>query len=469
MSIEALILKEKETLTAAIKKYAAKFIDLRFTNLRGKEQHISLAVASLPDDFIEHGILIAASSLTYWQNPQPATYALLPDVNSILLDPFYQNNSLLVRCNLFDPQTKLAYYLDPRTVAHRAEKYLRNTGIADYACFGAQPEFFLFDDVRWENAINGAFYKIDADEAPWNSSKTVHGGNSGHRPAMQTGKLPLPPIDALHDLRSAIALTLESLGSPVKTHYQGTTTNQAVITTNFTNLSQKADELQLLKYVVHNVAHNYGKTATFMPKPLATGNGNNMYCQFSLMQNGQNLFAGVENERLSPIVLHSIGGIIAHARTLNAFTNPTANSYKRLITLFNNPKQLTGTTETQPAAISVISDLNSFNQYIELRFADPTTNPYLAFAAILLAAIDGIKRKINPAPLITAHPVQVTPTLSTSFDEAIKQLQIDHEFLLQGEVFSRELINNYIDCCRSEIAQLNSLIHPKEFELYYSL
>jgi glutamine synthetase len=321
----------KELILTAIKEHDAKFIDLRFTDTLGKEQHITLPISVIDTDLIEKGKMFDCSSIKGWQKIHQSDLALIPDLSSILLDPFFQDSTLIIHCDVFDPKTQAGYDRCPRTLAQRAEQHLKATGIADAVLFGPEPEFFIFDDVRWDNNINGCFYKVDSDEATWNSSKEFTGGNIGHRPGLKGGYFPVPPVDSSQDIRSAISLIMESLGVPVEAHHHEVATgNQCEVATRFDTLTRKADQIQLLKYVVHNVAHNYGKTATFMPKPLVGDNGSGMHCHISLMKDGVNQFSGKEYAGLSETALYFIGGVIQHARALNAFTNPTTNSYKRL-------------------------------------------------------------------------------------------------------------------------------------------
>ncbi len=322
----------KNAVFAAIKEFDAKFIDLRFTDILGKEQHITLPISAVSDDLFENGKMIDGSSFKGWQKIHQSDLALIPDLNTVHIDPFYQDNTLFIRCNVADPQTMLGYERDPRSLAQRAETYLQSTGIADQVFFGPEPEFFIFDDVRWETNISGSFYKIDSEEAQWNSGKILEGGNIGHRPNIKGGYFPVPPVDSSQDIRSAICQTLEALGIEVEAHHhEVATANQCEVATRFNSLTKKADEIQILKYVIHNIAHNYGKTATFMPKPLVGDNGSGMHCHQSLMKDSVNLFSGDQYAGLSETALYYIGGIIKHARALNAFTNPATNSYKRLV------------------------------------------------------------------------------------------------------------------------------------------
>ena len=461
---------------AAIEKYEARYIDLRFTDTLGKEQHITVPVSSIDDDFVENGKMIDGSSFKGWQKIHQSDLALLPDLDTILPDPFYQDSTLFIRCNVVDPQTMLGYDRDPRSIAQRAEAYLQSTGIADQALFGPEPEFFLFDDVRWETHMSGAFYKIDSDEAQWNSGKIIEGGNTGHRPGIKGGYFPVPPVDSSHDIRSAMSETLEALGIVVEAHHhEVATANQCEIATRFNTLTKKADELQILKYVVHNVAHNHGKTATFMPKPLVGDNGSGMHCHQSLVKDGVNLFAGDQYAGLSETALYYIGGIIKHARALNALTNPATNSYKRLVPGFEAPVLLAYSARNRSASIRIPHVSNPKGRRIEVRFPDPMANPYLAFTAMMMAGLDGIQRKIHPGQpidkdLYDLPPEELmdVPTVAGSLEQAVACLQQDHEFLLQGDVFSKDFIKSYISLREMDIAYVRSLVHPAEFELYYS-
>ncbi|KTC74887.1 glutamine synthetase [Legionella birminghamensis] len=467
----------KKAVFDAIKEHEAKFVDLRFTDTIGKEQHISIPVSAIDDDFLENGKMIDGSSIKGWQKIHQSDLALVPDCSNILLDPFYQDNTLIIRCNVVDPLTMMGYDRDPRSLAQRAEAYLKSTGIADTAYFGPEPEFFLFDDVRWKTSINGAFYAIDSDEAHWNSDKVFEGGNIGHRPSVKGGYFPVPPVDSSQDIRSAICLTLESLGMHVEAHHHEVATgNQCEVATRYDSLVNKADQMQTLKYVIQNVAHNYGKTATFMPKPLVGDNGNGMHCHQSLSKDGVNLFTGDKYAGLSETALYYIGGIIKHARALNAFTNPATNSYKRLVPGFEAPVLLAYSARNRSAAIRIPHVSNPKGRRIEVRFPDPMANPYLAFSAMMMAGLDGIQNKIHPGQamdkdLYDLPPEELVdvPTVCSSLEEAIRHLRADQEFLLQGDVFSKDFIESYIALREAEIALVRSLVHPFEFELYYSL
>jgi len=466
----------KKAVDEAINKHGAKFIDLRFTDTRGKEQHLTIPVSAADDDFIQNGKMIDGSSIKGWQKIHQSDLALVPDCSDIQLDPFYQGTTLIIRCDVTDPVTNKGYERDPRSIAKMAEIYLQSTGIADTAYFGPEPEFFLFDDVRWKTSINGSSYEIDINEAPWNSNKAFEGGNTGHRTATKGGYFPVPPVDSAQDIRSAICLTLEELGIVVETHHHEVATGQSEVATRFNSLTKKADELQLLKYVIHNVAHNFGKTATFMPKPLVGDNGNGMHCHQSLAKDGVNLFTGDDYAGLSETALYYIGGIIKHARVLNAFTNPATNSYKRLVPGYEAPVLLAYSARNRSAAIRIPHVSNPKGRRIEVRFPDAMANPYLAFSAMMMAGLDGIQNKIHPGqPMdkdlydLPPHELIDVPTVCSSLEEAIEHLSRNHEFLLRGDVFSKSFINSFIAIKLEEIAHIRSLVHPYEFELYYSL
>jgi glutamine synthetase len=460
----------------AIEHHQAKFIDLRFTDLRGREQHITISKDGLDDTVIERGKAIDGSSFEGWQKIHQSDLMLYPDTSSIMLDPFYQERTLFIRCNVVNPKTNEGYSRDPRSIATRAEAYLRETGIADEAFFGPEPEFFLFDDVRFESGISGSFYRIDSEEAQWNSGKTVEGGNIGHRPRIKGGYFPVPPVDSSQDIRSAISEVLESLGMTVEAHHhEVATANQCEIATRYKSLLHKADDMQVLKYVVQNVAHQYGKTATFMPKPLVGDNGNGMHCHQSLSKDGKNLFSGEEYGGLSKMALHYIGGIVHHARALNAITNPTVNSYKRLLPGFEAPILLAYSERNRSAAIRIPLVFSPNARRIEVRFPDATANPYSAFSAMMMAGLDGIQRELHPGDAmdknlydLPRNELEALPRVATSLEESISHLKNDYEFLLQGDVFSKDFIDAHIDLCEADIAYLRSMVHPAEFELYYS-
>ncbi len=460
----------------ALEYHQAKFVDLRFTDLRGKEQHITIPKEGLDDATIECGKGIDGSSFEGWQQIHQSDLMLVPDTSNIMLDPFYQDKTIFIRCNVVNPKTNEGYSRDPRSIATRAEAYLRSTGIADEAFFGPEPEFFLFDGVRWKTGMSGSLYEIESEEAQWNSGKAVEGGNIGHRPRIKGGYFPVPPVDSSQDIRSAITEVLQSLGMIVEAHHhEVATANQCEVATRYKKLLDKADDMQILKYVVHNVAHNYGKTATFMPKPLVGDNGSGMHCHQSLAKDGVNLFAGDGYGGLSEMALHYIGGIIHHARALNAITNPTVNSYKRLLPGFEAPILLAYSERNRSASIRIPLVFSPNARRIEVRFPDSAANPYVAFSAMMMAGLDGIQRKLHPGDAMDKNLYDLPrkelaeiPRVAGSLGEAVSHLKNDCEFLLQGDVFTQDFIDAYIGLCETDIMYLNSMVHPAEFELYYS-
>lgn len=466
----------KKTLTL-IAEHKAKFVDLRFTDTRGKEQHVTIPAHVVDELFFTHGKMFDGSSIAGWKDISESDMILMPDPDTAVLDPFYFDTTVNIRCDVLEPTTLKNYERDPRSVAKRAEAYLKSTGIADAAYFGPEPEFFIFDDVRWTTSINSAHYLVDSDEAAWNANKIFEGGNIGHRPNIKGGYFPVPPVDSAQNLRSAMALTLEKMGLMVEAHHHEVATgNQNEISTRFNSLLNKADELQILKYVVHNVAHAFGKTATFMPKPLVGDNGSGMHCHLSLAKNGLNLFSGDQYAGLSSLALHYIGGILHHAKALNAFTNSTTNSYKRLVPGFEAPVLLAYSARNRSAAIRIPHAVDANGTRIEVRFPDGATNPYLAFSAILMAGIDGIRKKIHPgAPIdkdlysLSSSEAKKIPTVCYTLDGAIESLNNDREFLTVDGVFTNDLIDAYIRLKQTEITRLLMATHPVEFEMYYSL
>ncbi len=465
----------KQLVDEAIKKHNAKFIDLRFTDTLGKEQHVTVPVSAVDEAFIQFGKMFDGSSIKGWQEIHESDLALVPDCQNIVLDPFYQDNTLIMRCHVVDPKTMQGYDRDPRTLSRRAEAYLKATDIADTVYFGPEPEYFVFDDVRFKSTVNGCFYEVDSAEAHWNSASHVEGGNIGHRCALKGGYFPVPPVDARQDIRSTVCTTLENLGITVEAHHHEVATGQDEVATGFASMTTKADEVQLLKYVIHNVAHNYGKTATFMPKPLVGDNGSGMHCHQSLFKDGVNLFAGNQYANLSQTALYYLGGIIQHARAINAFTNPSTNSYKRLVPGFEAPVLLAYSARNRSAAIRIPHVSNAKACRIEVRFPDPVANPYLAFVAMLMAGLDGIKNKIDPGHAIDKNlydlpenQLKDIPKVASSLEEAVNSLQKDNAFLQQGDVFSQSFIDSYIKLKKEEIECLKIQVHPKEFELYYS-
>jgi glutamine synthetase len=460
-----------------IKDEEVKFVDLRFTDTRGKEQHVSMPAAVLNEDLFQDGKMFDGSSIAGWKGIQESDMVLMPEADTAVMDPFSDENTLIIRCDILEPSTMQGYERDPRSVAKRAEAYLKSTGIADTAFFGPEPEFFVFDDVRWGSSMGGSFYKVDSDEAQWNSERVFEDGNMGHRPSVKGGYFPVPPVDSLNDLRAAMCLALEEMGVEVEVHHhEVATAGQCEIGTRFGPLVRRADMNQITKYVIQNVAHAYGKTATFMPKPLVGDNGTGMHVHQSLAKDGNNIFSGDKYAGLSDNALYYIGGIIKHARALNALTNASTNSYKRLVPGFEAPVMLAYSSKNRSASIRIPHDSNPKGRRIEVRFPDSTGNPYLSFAAMMMAGLDGIQNKIHPGdPMdkdlydLPPEEEKSIPQVCYALDQALDALDKDREFLTAGGVFTDDVIDGYIDLKMADVTRIRMTTHPVEFDMYYSL
>ncbi|MEN7344277.1 MAG: glutamate--ammonia ligase [Pseudomonadota bacterium] len=460
-----------------LKESDAKFVDFRFTDTKGKEQHVTVPAHTIDDDVFEEGKMFDGSSIAGWKGINESDMILMPDTSSAVLDVFSEQATVNLRCDVIEPATMQGYTRDPRSLAKRAEDYLKSTGIADTAYFGPENEFFVFDDVRYGDSINEAFYKINSVEGCWNSGAEMEGGNYAHRPGMKGGYFPVPPVDSLHDLRSEMCLALEAMGVETEVHHhEVATAGQCEIGAKFNTLTKKADEVQILKYVVQNVAHSYGKTATFMPKPLVGDNGNGMHVHQSLSKDGKNLFTGDGYGGLSETALYYIGGIIKHAKAINAFSNPATNSYKRLVPGFEAPTILAYSARNRSASIRIPFISNPKGRRIEVRFGDSMANPYFCFAAMLMAGLDGIKNKIHPGDAADKDLYDLPPEeeakldhVAFSLEEALNALKADHEFLIAGDVFTTDLIEGYLDLKMEEVTRLRMTTHPIEFDMYYSL
>lgn len=460
-----------------IKENDAKFVDLRFTDTMGKEQHISIPALCIDEDFFTDGKMFDGSSISGWKGINESDMILMPDPETAKLDPFYADPTIMIRCDIIEPSTMQGYDRDPRSIAKRAEAYLKSTGIADYALFGPEPEFFVFDDVRFGCQMKGSMVEIDDPEAAWNSTTEYEDGNKGHRPAVKGGYFPVPPVDSSQDLRSAMCLVLEEMGLEIEAHHHEVATcGQNEIATKFNTLTKKADEVILEKYVLWNVADQYGKTVTFMPKPIAGDNGSGMHVHQSLGKDGKNLFSGELYGGLSQLALWYIGGIKKHAKALNAFTNPSTNSYKRLVPGYEAPVMLAYSARNRSASIRIPAVSSPKAVRIEVRFPDCMANPYLAFSAMLMAGLDGIINHIDPGEAMDKNLYDLPPEeeaaipqVCGSLEEAIKSLQADHDFLLAGDVFSADYIDAFCKLKQKEIDKVRMTPHPAEFELYYSL
>ena len=460
-----------------IKDNDVRWVDLRFTDTRGKEQHVTIPASDVDASFFETGQMFDGSSIAGWKGINESDMILMPDDTTPVLDPFTEDATVNLRCDIIEPSTMQGYERDPRSVAKRAEEYLKSTGLGDTAFFGPEPEFFIFDDVRWKTDMAGSMYSISSEESAWNSDKPFEGGNLGHRPGVKGGYFPVPPVDSSHDIRAQMCNTMTQMGLAVEVHHHEVATAcQNEIGVKFNTLVKKADEVQMLKYVVHNVAATYGKTATFMPKPVVGDNGSGMHCHQSFWKDGENVFAGDEYAGLSETALFYIGGIIKHARALNAFTNSSTNSYKRLVPGFEAPVMLAYSARNRSASIRIPYVASPKGKRIEARFPDPTANPYLAFAAMLMAGLDGIKNKIHPGDAadkdlydLPAEEAAEIPTVASSLEMALEALDKDREFLTAGGVFTDDMIDGYIALKQEEIEAVNMTTHPVEFDLYYSV
>ena len=467
-----------EEILSIVKEKEVKFIDYRFTNTSGKEQHVTVTATDdgIKTDFNE-GKMFDGSSIAAWKDINESDMILMPDASTAVMDPFYDEPTLAISCDVIEPTDGKPYEKDPRSIAKNAEAYLQSTGIADTAYFGPENEFFVFDDVKFEDKLGSCFFSVDSSEACYNSGKAFDEGNMGHRPLVKGGYFPVPPVDALQDCRSAMVTTLQEMGVKCEVHHhEVATAGQCEIGTLFNTLVKKADEVQKYKYVVMNVAHAYGKTATFMPKPLVGDNGSGMHIHQSLAKGGKNIFAGDKYGNLSQEALWYIGGIIKHARALNAFANASTNSYKRLIPGFEAPVILTYSARNRSAAIRIPYVMSDKARRIEVRFPDSTANPYLAFSAMMMAGLDGIANKINPGdPMdkdlfeISSDEEKMLPTVAAGLDVALDALDKDRDFLKAGSVFTDNMIDAYIGLKYEDVQRLRQSTHPCEFEMYYSL
>ena len=466
-----------ENVLKMIQDKEVQFVDFRFSDTLGKEQHVTVPAHTIDEDLFEDGKMFDGSSIAGWKGINESDMILMPDSETAVLDPFFDDTTLILRCDIVEPTTMQGYIRDPRSTAKRAEAYMKSTGIADTAYFGPENEFFVFDDVRWAADMAGTFYKIDSEESHWNSEKAYEDGNIGHRPGVKGGYFPVPPVDSLQDLRSAMCLTMEDMGVETEVHHhEVATAGQCEIGAKFDTLVSKSDQVLVMKYVVANVAHAYGKTATFMPKPLVGDNGNGMHVHQSLAKGGNNLFSGDEVGGISETALYYIGGLVKHARAINAFANASTNSYKRLVPGFEAPVLLAYSARNRSASIRIPYITNPKARRIELRFPDSTANPYLAFAAMLMAGLDGIQNKIHPGdPLdkdlydLPPEEEKGIPTVCHSLDQALECLDQDRDFLKAGDVFSDDLIDAYIELKMEEVTRLRMSTHPVEFDMYYSL
>jgi glutamine synthetase len=464
-----------EKVLSTIKDEEVEYVDVRFTDPRGKLQHVTVIAHLVDEDFLEEGFMFDGSSIAGWKSIDQSDMKLMPDTETAYIDPFYADKTLCLHCSVVEPDTGEAYDRDPRSTAQKAEAYLKSTGIGDTSYWGPEAEFFVFDDVRFSVKMNKVAYEVDAIDGAWNTDSEYESGNMGHRPGIKGGYFPVNPIDAGQDMRSEMLSTMKAIGMNVDKHHHEVASCQHELGLVFGTLTEQADELQKYKYVIHNVAHAYGRTATFMPKPIKGDNGTGMHVNMSIWKDGKPLFAGDKYADLSQEALWFIGGILRHAKALNAITNPSTNSYKRLIPGFEAPVLRAYSARNRSGCIRIPWAESPKAKRVEARFPDPAANPYLCFAALLMAGIDGIKNKIDPGPasdkdLYDLPPEELAdiPTVCGSLREALESLAEDHDFLLAGDVFTKDQLDGYMALKWEEVYAYEHTPHPVEYQYYYS-
>ncbi|MGB0748111.1 MAG: type I glutamate--ammonia ligase [Magnetospiraceae bacterium] len=472
MSIEV---SSAADITKFIEEKEIPFVDLRFTDPRGKWQHLTMCSDQINEEAFEDGIMFDGSSIAGWKAINDSDMALIPDATKALMDPFLAQPTLVLFCDVMEPSTGQPYSRDPRSIAGKGLAYLKSAGIGDTAYFGAEPEFFVFDDVRYQVSPNKNFYEIDSEEGAYVTGKIFPEGNTGHRPPVKGGYFPVPPVDSASDLRGEMVTVGKEMGLKMDKHHHEVAPSQHELGMVFDTLINAADNVQIYKYMVHMVAHTYGKTATFMPKPIIGDNGTGMHTHQSIWKEGKPLFAGSGYADLSDTALYYIGGIIKHARALNAFTNPSTNSYKRLIPGFEAPVLLAYSARNRSASCRIPFSANPKGKRVEIRFPDATANPYLAFTAMMMAGLDGIANKIHPGDAMDKNlydlppeELENVPTVCGSLRQALDALSDDHAFLTKGDVFTEDAIEAYMDLKWEEVYNFEHSPHPVEFQMYYS-
>src|SRR5277367_623798 len=456
-----------------IKDNDVKYIDLRFTDPRGKWQHVTFDQSIIDEDAFADGLMFDGSSIAGWRVINESDMTLMPDPTSACMDPFFAASTMIINCDILDPASGQPYNRDPRGIAKKAEAYLKSTGIGDSVFVGPEAEFFVFDDVRFSSEPYNTGFEIDSIELPINSDTPYEGGNHGHRIRTKGGYFPVPPQDSAQDMRGEMLAAMASMGAIVEKHHHEVASAQHELGLKFGPLTMMADHMQIYKYCIHQVAQSYGKTATFMPKPVFGDNGSGMHVHQSIWKAGKPVFAGSKYADLSQDCLYYIGGIIKHARTLNAFTNPTTNSYKRLVPGYEAPVLLAYSARNRSASCRIPHSASPNGKRVEVRFPDPGANPYLAYAAMLMAGLDGIENKIHPGgpmdkDLYALPPEELAkvPQVCGSLREALDSLKADHEFLKKGNVFSEDFIESYIDLKYEEVYAFEHTPHPVEFKMY---
>ncbi|OPB31765.1 type I glutamate--ammonia ligase [Bartonella sp. AR 15-3] len=453
-----------------------RFVDLRFTDPKGKLHHVTMDIAEICEDTFIDGIMFDGSSIAGWKTINESDMVLMPDAETAYIDPFFAQSTLTILCDILDPVSGEFYHRDPRSIAKRAEAYMKSLGIGDTIYVGPEAEFFIFDDVRYKTDPYNTGFKLDSSENPSNDDTEYEMGNLGHRPRMGGGYFPVPPIDSCQDIRSEMLTALKNMGVHVEKHHHEVAAAQHELGIRFDTLVREADKMQIFKYAVHQIANSYGKTATFMPKPILGDNGSGMHVHISIWKDKQPIFAGDEYAGLSETCLFFIGGIIKHAKALNAFTNPSTNSYKRLVPGYEAPVLLAYSARNRSAACRIPFGASPHSKRVEIRFPDPASNPYFAFSALIMAGLDGIKNKIHPGPamdkdLYDLPPKELKniPTVSRSLREALEFLDKDRDFLKSGDVFDDDQINSFIELKLKEVLRYEITPHPVEFDMYYSV
>ncbi len=460
---------------AMIKEKEAVFVDFRFTDPRGKWQHTTYMANKVDANSFEDGIMFDGSSISGWKSINESDMILMPDTSSAFMDPFTAQPTMVITCDVIEPSTGQSYGRDPRSTARKAEAYLKYTGIGDTAYFGPELEFFMFDDVKFDHTMFSSFYHLESEENPTNSGKTYPHGNLGHRPAVKGGYFPVAPVDSAVDIRGEMLTTLTEVGITPVLHHHEVAPSQHELGFDFSTLTATADNVQKYKYVIQNVANTYGKSVTFMPKPIYGDNGSGMHVHQSIWKDGKPLFAGNGYADLSETCLYYIGGIIKHAKALNALTNASTNSYKRLVPGYEAPVLLAYSSRNRSASIRIPYVASPKAKRIETRFPDSTANPYLCFAALLMAGLDGIENKIHPGEAMDKNlydlppeELKDIPTVCGSLREAIHALETDRAFLKKGDVFSDDQLDAYVELKKEELAKWEMAPHPVEFKMYYS-
>ncbi len=469
-------MSDPNTILQMIKEKDVKFVDYRFTDPRGKWQHLAMYVDAVDEEALAEGIMFDGSSIAGWKAINESDMRLKPDLDTAVMDPFAAQPQLILFCDCLEPSTEQPYERDPRSTAKKAESYMRSLGIGDTAYFGPEAEFFIFDDVKFKNDMDNCFFRFNSEEGPYVSGEDFPEGNLGHRPGVKGGYFPVPPVDAGTDIRAEMVSVMAEMGLSMEKHHHEVAPSQAELGLKFDTLVRTADNMQIYKYVVANVAHSYGKTATFMPKPVAGDNGSGMHTHQSIWKEGQPTFAGDGYAGLSETALHYIGGIIKHARAINAFSNPTTNSYKRLIPGFEAPVLLAYSARNRSASCRIPFGTGPATRRVEVRFPDPAGNPYLTYAAMLMAGLDGIQNRLHPGdPMdknlydLPPEELKDVPTVCGSLRQAMEALIDDHEFLLAGDVFSKDQLDAYMELRWEEIYAFEHAPHPIEFQMYYSV